>query len=314
MAGPYVKTTMHFILDRQSFSESYLLLNDSTIGSGVRTKAGNLARARLLMMGGNVGLQAVIMSVEEKPANPATTGDSVPLQLSSISTRGNPVLASHVEPALTGVKAEPGDECMRSRCRGSDNNHTKMIFFAGCPARLFTTTPPGPDLDSVDAGKWVQAFTAFAAILSKGEWGFWARLRTGGAASPQNVVAVQQSTLPSGYWGVVTTTTGQLLNVGETVQLKGFRHTPTNQCKWQGMWTISQVDTTSLTGLRIYYLFNSQALSPTIISKMGTVQAVQYTGIPIAEVDTPVQGRRKRGVGYAAPRGRSRRRPCCAPS
>jgi hypothetical protein len=297
MPASGIRVTYKWEAPRRGIGEVFIFAADTVAAAIEPAKA--LAKARKKLMGRPMTLFGCVLSKE------GVRRDSqvfTATQLAEVNT---------VPYALTGANASVTDnstgqanDCLNVRIEASDVSR-RTLFMAGVPDACLRMDPESPPIDI--PVPWLDAFDAWSALLINAPWSFIGKrttqivgdglvaypvlLANRVGAPPQAVIST--STRPGGW------------QVGEFVQLRGFRSINRAYVPWQGEWQIAAVTPDApAAGQSQLQLRNSTSLDPDTIARMGTVEQVDFTSRKIARVILQRQTTRKRGNRFLAPPGR----------
>lgn len=299
-----IRVTGHFNLHRWSPSISWILPDEGTL-EDAGNKGHALFKAHLGLMATGCSYTALTVSREAKPGTAATTGDAFHHEFAFKGKGGGPITFEALWEGLE-ITPDPPPRALKVIC--GDNNwlRRKSVYLPFPPDNVIRAAPLGPDIGAGEG--WNDRFTVWKDYLRTNGFGWWARKTAGGLTARQQVLALQKSTANPALWGVAVSSAGVLIPAQTKVQLRGFKHYRGARHRWQGFWKIESVLDLPTEGRRVYFLENSQNLNSLDVCEKGTIEGVEYEVQVVQKIEGPEQAARKRGVGYKAPRGRSRPR------
>jgi hypothetical protein len=287
-----VKCTMRFSIKNQGWAESHLLKGVTELGTGSYQAAVGLAKRRAPLLGFGATIDSVRLSVEGvfRDIQLIDPDDFVNLSpkliIYSKDSTGATTRDNTVDAYIT---------CVLCRAQALSTQN-KSIFLGGPPDLLIVGSPPKLDLNSVPG--WNNAFKNYRSELIA-NWGFKVRAVTA-QVKIQNILTDGDTSETQ----IVTKTGATTFAVGDLVQVRNCQRTNVALKTVNGKWQVSKVTVDALNSTTTYNLRNSQGIDPTKITKMGTIEPIDYGVGNYTDVVTIGPGEHKRGKPFGQRPGR----------
>lgn len=283
---PNILLTMEMSAGRQAWTESHYVIGATSI-EGATLPALSLTQKRAALLGKYAEMDVIRLS-ERNPLGRVFTVDfSFPSSGSWPATTVKGKWSTDIANVALLLKMEtPG--------------RPKLLYLAGVPDIVVAVDPtdvlaynPDPTFSPL-----VQAY--IDALVSA--FGYARRQNGPGQA-------VKKIGTDAGFPGMVYVQTGVAIgaDVGDNVQVKGFRRSNLRSRSINGIWQVADVQTISgPPTVTNYFLRNSGGVDPLNFTKNGTVAVQSYavTAYQSGEVAKVVT--RRRGGSIGLPRGRSK--------
>ncbi|NJO56135.1 MAG: hypothetical protein HC834_07025 [Rhodospirillales bacterium] len=182
-----------------------------------------------------------------------------------------------------------------------DTDRSTIRYLSGIPDSM-SGTEAGTLQKQADPAWWTK-WEAFAGHLVSAGWQIRARHRGPYDEHAASGLVVREA--GPAQLGVVVPALPDLgYEVGNKVHLKGWRRMGRGGLSLNGKYFIDNVNTTQISGSRIYFLRGTEGQDPAQWKILGTIQLVGYDTFPIEDVNHHRVGIHKRGRPTMAPRGR----------
>jgi hypothetical protein len=293
------KCTLFFRNGKQGSSESWHRMNVGgtdadrvTVENDVRTLAnlrGSICGLGTFLAGARISYQDV-----NKKRSRIINLDPGILGIAEVSVNS---LTGYTDTATRS--ADVPTSAIQFRMYSADGR-AKNYWQSWPPDAIMRTNPDGVDVTG--SAVWLGHYNTWRAEMKSGKWGF--RARTLAATDPYiDVLGLSRRQTGLGVLGAVVNG-APTIPVGQSVQLRGF--IPDNRAipQLNGIYTIDNIDTTSLTGQSIYFLRATEQFDPDAYKTFGTIQRVAFEAVAVNEIQPYRQGRHKRGRPFGQQVGR----------
>lgn len=295
------KTTFFFDLNKPGWSESHFNITAADEATA-RLDAIELAKTRLGICGWNVIMSRIRISLYgNKRRYPPV--DLTPLVGGDGTARGEDWNGGN---AAFDDSADYVDTSLMVDTDGVGNGIGR-IYLAGIPDMIINSLGSGYD----PAGRpwWLNKFQAFqAALIAGGKWGFRVRSVAAPAFQQTGVVAIRRNAAPPSLLGFDVVGDPAWVTQGVQLQLRGLKKLDLGKRTLNGIYTVESKVASPVVGQTTVYLWGTALFDESLYQPPGTLETVVYELDPYKAIIPNRAGDRDRGIGFAPPRGRRRRR------
>jgi hypothetical protein len=295
------RVTLKMQCDTYGISETHVMLTSTNFDT-VTLAATALMKARMALSGFPTVPNSIRMSKIGSPRVYRVIGASdlaglAPIETNLKTSDGN----------LSSNDSDQPRSCLLLSASNSDTLH-KKIYLAGIPDVIIGEPNPGGKI-TLNAW-WLPLYNKYKNLLigtatAPTVWGFVARTLTTVVNYGQYPVVAVSQQAGTNLFGVAVAGTPALITTGSPIQLLGFKRSNNAYAPANGVWYVqSVVQNLPANGFTTYYLLNSTQVNPAILTKLGTIQLVDYTSYAYNNLSIGQDTTRKRGGSFLASRGR----------
>jgi hypothetical protein len=298
MAASGVRVTMIMRSGDYAVTETHTLTTANTLAEA-ELPAMNLMKARMDLSGFGTVAKGMRLSKE------GVFRDS--RLMTEAELRGlNPALDNQLRKKGGRLVDNASDEAKACYLLRAEANEVKRkpIFLAGIPDEVIFTSPE--EDPRIVQPWWKALWDAYKTLLETAGWGFVAKGVPPQVPPATNAadVIVQQGT---NRIGIVTAGAIGGITVGSTIQARGFRRTHVAYNTLNGEWQVSTILTDSpAAGQTTYVLRNSENVPVDQITKLGTIERLEFFTYKYSLVKLNKPTTRRRGNRVLVGPGRRR--------